>query len=146
MDTAQDRQSRILDIEREIAASLPEDPQPAAFHAMLRYPFGWVDEQLRPVRAPAGKRLRPTICLLCCEAAGGDYHLALPAAAAVEIVHNFSLVHDDVQDRSLERRHRPSVYALWGEAQAINVGDAMFTLGRRALLRLRNRGVPADRV
>ncbi len=107
---------------------------------MLRYPFGWMDEQLRPVHAPSGKRLRPTLCLLCCEAAGADYHLALPAAAAVEIIHNFSLVHDDVQDRSAERRHRPSVYALWGDAQAINVGDAMFTQGRRALLRLPRRG------
>ncbi len=132
---------RILELEEEIAACLPQGGEPTVFHAMLRYPFGWADEQLRPLRAPAGKRLRPTLCLLSCEAAGGEYHAALPAAAAVEIIHNFSLVHDDVQDRSPERRHRPSVYALWGDAQAINVGDAMFTQGRRALLRLPGRGV-----
>ncbi len=131
------------DLEQEIQACLPQNPEVKDFHTMMRYPFGWVDERLQPASAPAGKRLRPTLCLLCCQAAGGDYHTALPAAAAVEIIHNFSLVHDDVQDRSVERRHRPSVYALWGDAQAINLGDAMFTQGRRALLRLIDRGVPA---
>jgi geranylgeranyl diphosphate synthase, type I len=150
------RLDRTQELEAEIASCLSsgspasdEDQRlrcgaPPAFHAMLRYPFGWTDEQLRPVRAPTGKRLRPTLCLLCCEAAGADYHIALPAAAAVEIIHSFSLVHDDVQDRSPERRHRPSVYALWGDAQAINVGDAMFTQGRRALLRLPETGVSAS--
>ena len=67
--------------------------------------------------------LRPVLCLLACQAAGGDYRRALPAAAAIEMVHNFSLVHDDIQDQSPKRRHRPTVWWLWGKPQAINTGD-----------------------
>jgi geranylgeranyl diphosphate synthase type I len=98
------------------------------------------------VRLDGGKALRPTLCLLACEAAGGDWHAALPAAAALELVHNFSLVHDDIQDRDAERRHRPTVWAVWGEPQAINAGDALLTLGRLALLELRQEGIPPERV
>jgi geranylgeranyl diphosphate synthase type I len=132
-----------VETEAEISACLPQSVEAPDFSAMLRYPFGWVDTQLKPVAAPAGKGIRPTICLLACQASGAYYRRALPAAAAVEIIHNFSLVHDDIQDRSPARRHRPSVWALWGEAQAINVGDAMFVAGRRALGRLATQGVPA---
>jgi geranylgeranyl diphosphate synthase type I len=113
---------------------------------MLRYHMGWADAEGRPLSAESGKALRPTLCLLACEAAGGDWQDALPAAAALELVHNFSLVHDDIQDHDAERRHRPTVWSVWGEPQAINAGDALLILGRLAVLRLAERGLPVDRV
>lgn len=115
-------------------------------YGMMRYHLGWADEQLRPVEAPTGKRLRPLLCLLSCQACGGDWHQAIPAAVALELVHNFSLVHDDIQDRSPTRRHRPAVWKLWGEALAINVGDGLFILAYVALGKLAEVGVPLDKV
>ncbi len=112
---------------------------------MARYHLGWEDAEGRPA-AHGGKALRPSLCLLACEATGGDWRRALPAAAAVELVHNFSLVHDDIQDRDRERRHRPTVWSIWGEAQAINAGDGLLALARLALLRLHDEGVPAETV
>lgn len=105
-------------------------------YGMMRYHMGWADEELKPIVAPTGKRLRPLLCLLSCEAAGGNWEKAVPAAAALELVHNFSLVHDDIQDRSPFRRHRPAVWKLWGEALAINVGDALLILACRAMEKL----------
>lgn len=107
---------------------------------MMAYHLGWLDEHFCPVQASSGKRIRPLLCLLSCEAAGGDWHSALPAAAAVELVHNFSLIHDDIEDNSTARRGRPTVWALWGLAQGINVGDAMYTLAHQALARLQDVG------
>ena len=111
-------------------------PESDRFAAMLGYPLGWYDRRLQPLEppAPAGKRLRPALCLLVCEAVGGDHRAALPAASAVELVHNFSLVHDDIQDESELRRSRPTVWAGFGAAQAINVGDGLFALAQLALL------------
>lgn len=109
---------------------------------MTRYHMGWEDADGRPAEK-SGKALRPSLLLLACEAAGGDPRQALPAAGAVELVHNFSLIHDDIQDRDRERHHRPTVWAVWGEAQAINAGDALLALARLALLRLHDEGVPA---
>jgi len=113
-----------------------------AFIGMMHYHMGWSDEHFRPTVARTGKRLRPLLTLLACQAAGGTPHLALPAAAAVEIIHNFSLVHDDIEDRSPTRRGRRTVWSLWGEAQAINTGDAKFVLAHLALQRLSLYGVP----
>ncbi len=114
-------------------------------YGVVRYHLGWADQAFRPVSVAAGKRIRPLVCLLSCAAAGGEPETAVPTAAAIELVHNFTLVHDDVQDRSLTRRYRPTVWSLWGEAQAINVGDAIFALSQLALLDSARRGVPADR-
>jgi geranylgeranyl diphosphate synthase type I len=108
---------------------------------MLRYHLGWIDEHGRERTEPAGKALRPTLCLLACEAVGGDHRTALPAAAALELVHNFSLIHDDIQDGDEQRRHRPTVWAVWGQAQAINAGTAMRILVNSALKRLEDHGV-----
>jgi geranylgeranyl diphosphate synthase type I len=129
-----------------LGEGLPPGRHPEELHRMLRYHMGWTDAEGRSLRGDGGKALRPTLCLLACEAAGGDWRDALPAAAALELVHNFSLVHDDIQDRDRERRHRPTVWSVWGEAQAINAGDALLILGRLALLRLADRGLPAPRV
>jgi geranylgeranyl diphosphate synthase type I len=120
-------------------------PELAAYYGMMHYHLGWVDEALRPAAAQAGKRLRPALCLLACQAAGGDPRQALPAATAVELVHSFSLIHDDIEDSSPRRRGRPAVWSVWGMPQALNAGDGLFVLARLALHRLADRGVPAAR-
>jgi len=115
------------------------------YYGMMHYHLGWADENLGAFDANPGKRLRPLLCLLSCGAAGGDMRQALPAAAAVELVHNFSLVHDDIQDGSHTRRGRRAVWDIWGLAHGINVGDGLFVLARLALHRLAELGVPLPR-
>jgi geranylgeranyl diphosphate synthase type I len=119
----------------ELARGISEAAQP--FGGMLEYHFGWRDERLQMLDtpAPAGKKLRPGLALLVCEAVSGSMEAARPAAVALELIHNFSLVHDDVQDRGELRRHRPALWTLWGAEQAINAGDALFALAQVALLR-----------
>ena len=74
--------------------------------------------------------MRPLLGLLAYHSLTGDYDAALPGAAAVELGHNFSLVHDDIEDADIERRHRPTLWAIWGIPLAINAGDALFALSR----------------
>ncbi len=124
----------IAEVDNRIAALMPDAQDTLPFYGLLRYHLGWVDEQLRTVKADAGKRIRARLCLLACEAVGGDPRQALSAAASVELVHNFSLIHDDIQDRSEYRRHRRTVWAVWGGPQAINAGDVMFVLAQLALV------------
>jgi len=95
--------------------------------------MGWEDAQGRPSDAE-GKRLRPLLCLLAAECVGGNANLAMPGAVAVELVHNFSLVHDDIQDHDSERHGRPTAWKLWGEAQAINLGDFLYARAFTAIL------------
>ncbi|MCL4297175.1 MAG: polyprenyl synthetase family protein [Anaerolineae bacterium] len=111
------------------------------FYGMMYYHLGWLDETFQPVQVSSGKLLRPLFTLLCCQAAGGRPEQALTAAAAVELVHNFSLIHDDIEDDSRTRRGRLTVWAIWGEPQAINAGDGLFVLARHTLLKLREQGV-----
>jgi geranylgeranyl diphosphate synthase type I len=113
------------------------------FYGMIHYHMGWADDELKHIDSNGGKRIRPLLCLLACAAAGGEWQMAVPAAAAIEILHNFSLVHDDIQDDSPTRRGRPTVWSLWGRPQAINTGDAMFALAHLALARLADLGAPA---
>jgi geranylgeranyl diphosphate synthase type I len=98
------------------------------------YHFGWCDEQGQPTALKAGKAVRPAMVLLAAEAVGADPQTAVPGAVAVELVHNFSLVHDDLLDGDRERRHRPTVWAIWDAATAILVGDAMLALAHEILL------------
>ncbi len=106
-------------------------------YGMLAYHMGWVDADFHPLPSPkTGKRLRPILLLLVNEAHGGRWREALPAAAAVELLHNFSLIHDDIEDGDPLRRGRPTLWRLWGEAQAINAGDALFALAYESLLHL----------
>jgi geranylgeranyl diphosphate synthase type I len=125
--------------------SLVSAQNPPELYQMVRYHLGWEDSEGRPGDA-GGKALRSSLCLLTCEAAGGDRWQALPAAAAVELVHNFSLIHDDIQDGDAERHHRPAVWKLWGEAQGINAGDAILALAHLAVLKLADEGVPETAV
>ncbi|MFU8796335.1 MAG: polyprenyl synthetase family protein [Dehalococcoidia bacterium] len=122
------------------------DSSPPVLGNMLRYHMGLQDQNDCACEGGSGKLIRPGICLLSCRAAGGDTSQALPAAAAVELIHNFSLIHDDIEDASEERHHRPAVWTLWGTPQAINAGDAMFALAYLALLRLSERGLAYDKI
>ena len=113
------------------------------FYGMMHYHLGWVDEKLQNVHAGSGKRVRPLLCLLAAGAAGGQWQQAIPGASALELLHNFTLIHDDIQDESPLRRGRTTLWKRWGVAQAINAGDAMFSLAQISLLRLAPE-VPSD--
>lgn len=132
-------------IEEAVSALSGPDP---LLSEMVRYHLGLNDGRMGTSResAPAarGKRLRPTLAILCCQAAGGVAERAAPLAAAIELLHNFTLIHDDIQDESTHRRHRPTVWHRWGSAQAINAGDALFAAAHLPLLRLPEAGVPAS--
>lgn len=103
-----------------------DQPRTREFHEMMTYHLGWTGEGAGP--EASGKRIRPLLLLLVNAAAGGDWRKALPAAAAVELIHNFSLIHDDIEDNSDLRRGRPTVWKRWGLAQGVNAGDGMFVL------------------
>ena len=98
------------------------------------YHFGWITAAGAPTDADAGKAVRPAIALLSAEAVGAPREVAIPGAVAVELVHNFSLVHDDLMDSDEERRHRHTVWKLWGSSSAILTGDAMLALAQEVLL------------
>jgi len=106
----------------------------ASFYDMMRYQLGWKDEHLNDTEAWAGKRIRPALCLLTCQAVSGEFSRAIPAAMAIELLHNFTLIHDDIEDGDHLRRNRAAVWKLWGIPQALNVGDGMHVLAKRALL------------
>lgn len=97
------------------------------------YHFGWCDPQGNPTQANAGKALRPGLALMVAEALTGAAEAAVPGGVAVELVHNFSLIHDDLIDRDRERRHRATVWAVWDDTTAILVGDAMASLAHEIL-------------
>lgn len=120
---------------REIDEALRAVSQPEGLLGrMTAYHLGWVEPDGSPADHPAGKRIRPALVCWAAEAGGGTLKVALPAACAVELVHNFTLVHDDVQDRDRLRRGRPTVWSVWGEAQAINAGDAIAAMALIKLL------------
>jgi geranylgeranyl diphosphate synthase type I len=129
-------------IEAELRAVVGVDALP--LRAWMRYHLGWEDAEGRPVPAAPGKLLRPIAVLLAAEALGTPPALAVPAAAAIELVHNFSLLHDDIEDRSERRRDRPTLWTFAGVPQAINTGDGVYTLARLAMLRLSERGFAAE--
>lgn len=105
----------------------------ADFFNMLHYHLGWTDPRGNSAPADMGKRIRPLLCLWTCEAVGANWRDALSSAAAVELIHNFSLIHDDIQDNSESRRGRATVWKVWGVAQGINAGDAMFVMAQQAM-------------
>ena len=127
-------------------AAPPLQPAALSIYDVMRYHLGFADASFQPVRSDSGKRMRPLLCVLSCNAAGGRADDAMPVAAGIELLHNFTLLHDDIQDHSPLRRHRPTVWSLWGVAQAINAGDAMFAISHLAVLRASNAGAPAERV
>jgi geranylgeranyl diphosphate synthase, type I len=134
-------------IDDELRRRVPAPPAgPDLLYGMLHYHLGWVDRHFQPASIDAGKRIRPMILLLATEAQGGAWKAALPAAAAVELLHNFTLIHDDIEDRDEIRRGRPTLWALWGLAQAINAGDALYSLSYQSLFALSEQGLPPETV
>jgi geranylgeranyl diphosphate synthase type I len=126
----------LADTETEILRVVGDrDPSTAGVYEMIRYHLG-----LDGSAGPRGKRMRPLLGLLAYASIAGEHARALPGAAAVELGHNFSLVHDDIEDGDVERRHRATLWALHGVPQAINTGDLIFSLSRVALHRLTDLG------
>ena len=105
------------------------------FYNMLTYHMGWTGDGAGS--EATGKRIRPLMLLLTVSACGSEWLHATPSSAAVELVHNFSLVHDDIQDHSEKRRGRATIWKLWGMPMAINAGDALFVLSNQAIMDLR---------
>ncbi len=101
---------------------------------VVAYHLGFVDRDGRPSSGDGGKAVRPALAFLSAEAVGAPAEVAMPGALAVELVHNFSLLHDDVMDQDVERRHRPAAWALFGVGQAIVTGDALLVLAHQVLL------------
>lgn len=124
----------------------------SAFYGQMQYHLGWVDSNFAPANNNPGKLLRPMLLLLAYEAAGAwglsahstYLHRALPATASLELTHNFSLIHDDIVDGDSERRHRPTLWTVWGNSQGINTGDGMFALARLALWDVLEEGVESE--
>jgi geranylgeranyl diphosphate synthase type I len=126
----------IADTEEEILRLVRDrDPSTVGVYEQCRYHLG-----LDGSNGVSGKRMRPLLGLLAYASITGDHRAALPGAAAVELGHNFSLVHDDIEDGDRERRHRPTLWSLHGVPQAINTGDMLFSLSRVALHRLTDLG------
>ncbi|GAB3503410.1 family 2 encapsulin nanocompartment cargo protein polyprenyl transferase [Amycolatopsis cihanbeyliensis] len=111
------------------------DTLPSEMRHVTGYHLGWWDENGRSLREAGGKAIRPAMVLLAAEAAGGRPADAVPAAVAVELVHNFSLLHDDVMDGDVTRRHRPTAWSVFGVGAAILAGDSLLTLALDVLAR-----------
>ena len=109
-----------------------DDLDDARMRLIAGYQLGWWDADGTPTER-GGKAIRPTLALLAAEAVSGDARPAVPGAVAVELVHNFSLLHDDIMDRDVERRHRPTGWVVFGEGQAILAGNAMLTAAFQAV-------------
>lgn len=104
------------------------DTLPSSMSHIAGYHLGWWDAHGHPVRVNGGKAIRPTLALLSAQAVGGTAAQAVPAAVAVELVHNHSLLHDDVMDGDLTRRHRRTAWTVFGANPAILAGDALLVL------------------
>ena len=138
-----DIQALIADVEAEILRLVDEheDAVTRPMYEQIRYHLGLDGEP-----GVSGKRMRPLLGLLAYQSLTGEHLPALPGAAAAELGHNFSLVHDDIEDGDVERRHRAALWTIHGVAQAINTGDALFALSRLALHRLTELGFSEAKV
>lgn len=104
---------------------------------LMEYQLGWRDERAAPLELPVQQvRLHGNLCLMACQAVGGVPERALPSAAAVELIFQFTQLHGDIQEGNQGRYGRPTVWWVWGPAQAINAGDGLHALGRLAMIQL----------
>lgn len=126
-------------------AAFPDQPSSlhADYYARMEYHLGWRSADLSPAPSDGGKLVRPLLAVLVCEALGGTRAHALPLAAGLQLVHDFSLIHDDIEDHSPQRRGRATVWSIWGMEQGINIGDGLFAIAHRSLHRLVDIGVDA---
>jgi geranylgeranyl diphosphate synthase type I len=141
-----------IEVELKRQVSRLDEPRTKVFHEMLTYHMGWTGEGAGA--QATGKRIRPLITLLSVASINNkedgkrtdiNWLHAVSIAAAIELVHNFSLVHDDIQDNSELRRGRKTAWVKWGAPMAINVGDALFVIANQAALSLKEH-YPAEMV
>ncbi len=118
-------QTLLHELDHSVSLLMSEDL--VELNEIFRYHLGLDDDQNKQ-----GKRIRPLLTLLCTEGCGGDWKSALPAAVAIELIHNFSLIHDDIEDNGLTRRSKETVWIKWGLAKGLNSGDAMFASSFKA--------------
>jgi len=137
---------------RQAFDTVDQEESTKLFYGQMAYHLGWVDAQLQPTQADPGKLMRPALLLWACRLAKATTgateaeqdrlcDVALPVAAAIELIHNFSLVHDDIVDHDHFRRHRPTLWSVWGERQGINTGDGMFSLARLTMWKSVDKGL-----
>jgi geranylgeranyl diphosphate synthase type I len=122
-----------IEIEKNLLSffeKLPDDD----ITNIIRYHMGWLNRDFQSEEGYKGKRLRPFLCSFVCKLTGGNIEESYPAGIALELIHNFSLIHDDIQDRDILRRGRETVWSIWGEPQGINIGDAMIFLAYNAII------------
>jgi geranylgeranyl diphosphate synthase type I len=136
------------DIDKEMQSIISVGTLP--LYDMLRYHMGWIDENGNPGNFGKGKFLRATLCLLAYistlrDNENKDCSCVMPLAASIELIHNFSLIHDDIQDNDKQRRHRQTLWYIWGKPQAINAGTTMKVLANLAVTRLGNYGVSCEK-
>ncbi len=120
------------------------DSRELPLYKMMAYHLGWVDQNGEPEQAAAQDRSHGQMVLATSKATGGDNGSAMPYAIAAELVHNFMLVHEDIQNANTERNHRPTIWWSWGPAQAINAGDGIHAMSRISIFQQRNSGKPAS--
>ncbi|KOV62178.1 family 2 encapsulin nanocompartment cargo protein polyprenyl transferase [Streptomyces sp. MMG1121] len=120
-------------VDPELRAAL--ESLPGSMRRIALYHFGWQHADGTPAAGHGGKAIRPALVLAAAAALGGPTArtAAVRAAVAVELVHNFTLLHDDVMDRDTSRRHRPTAWAVFGDTDAILAGDALLALALRLL-------------
>lgn len=135
------RNQETVEAALQATVQVRQDP----LYRMMEYQMGWVDEGGSPV-SPSLMRAYPALCLGICEALGGKIETAMPAAVAVELLYQFTRVHDDIQEGTPGHGPRPSVWWVWGPAQAINAGDALHVLARLSLFNMSSQGVSTDQV
>jgi len=140
-----DERKLIKAVEEEIKGMLSQK-KPKMLYDMMSYHLGWLDHKLKPAEQYKGKRFRPLLCLLTYNSLSHMFEKAVPVAAAIELIHNFSLIHDDIEDRDEMRRHRPTVWKVFGIPHAINAGDGMHVLSNLAALRLAEKNVAPEKV
>ncbi len=130
----------------EIAIQARFEGRDLEIYRMMAFQLGYDDDRGSPVAAPVERRLHGSLLLAVAQALHGDYSIALKYAVSLELMHNFAMIHGDVQDGNTERLGRPSVWWKWGPSQAINTGDGMHAMARLALFELCDEGERLERV
>lgn len=146
MSVADSVKSIQLDIDQELRRFLSSRQGP--LYKMMEFELGWIDEQGFPLSAlpEIDSYLHGSLCLMVSNALGGNLKQSMCSALAVELVHHFSLIHDDIKDGNPQRKTRSSLWWIWGPGQAINAGDGMHALARLALFELTNQKVSSELV
>ena len=138
----------LSNLETKVESSIKSlfSDKPEFLYRMMEYQFGWADENGQPVFGFSTRRAHSLFCMFICDLLSGNPDRATPAANAVELVQEFSQVHNDIQSANPENRRRSTVWWIWGHAQGINVGDGLYALARLELSRLREVGLNDSKV